>query len=211
MKVKVMAYRNYGVLGHEKSPFYTINEPSPIAVISEKVTITLPKDWKAVKNEAGTILFELPDGETLIAEQILDNKCSSDEHTAFNVNGSWRYVEVKKILCNDSVEPAEKPYRIIGVQFPLEEGVSSKDVIEAMARINCDSYDFYRVDGQASSAYFVFDSELFTEFQEQNLLSGFEHFVQEILDDVNLESESGCYQYSQESLWFGYGQLTASQ
>lgn len=211
MKMKVTAYRNYGVLGHEKRPFYTINGPASTAVVSETVAIALPEGWKVVKNEAGTILFELPDGKTLIAEQTIDNERSSEDHAMFRVSRHWYDAEVESQSCGDSGRLDGKTFRIIGVQFPLEEGISPEDVILAMTRINCDSYDFYRVDGQASSAYFVFDSELFAEFLEQDLLSGFERFIQEILDDVNLESESGCYQFNQEPLWFGYGQLTVSQ
>lgn len=204
MKVKMTAYRNYGVLAHEKRPFYTINGPCSSAVVSEKITIILPEDWKAVKNKIGTILFELPDGETLIAQQVVDNECNSDDHVMFNVNGDKYCVKVENRFSNNSGKPAEKPYRIIGFQFPLEEGISSKNVIGAMTGINCEGYDFYRVDGQASSAYFVFDFELFAEFQERELLPDFERFIQEILDDVNQESKSEIYQFNGYDFWFGY-------
>lgn len=102
-----------------------------------------------------------------------------------------------------STQETEKQCHIIGIQFPIESGISSKDVILAMSRINCDTYDFYRVDGNGSSAYFVFDSDIFNKFLEHNFFPSFETYIGEILDDLNQESKSGYYQFEGYDFWLG--------
>lgn len=206
MNVQVIGYRNYGVLGYEKQPFYTINRPSPLAVVSEKVIFSLPEKWKTARNQAGTILIESPDGRTWIAEQILVNRHRGNEQPRLDVDGFKFYLGVEPLTIEKPIpEPIKKePCQIIGIQFPLEDGISLKNVIRAVSKMDCDGYDFYRVDGEASSAYFVFNSDVYTEFLKYKLLPAFDIFIQGILNDVDLESKSDYYQFEGYKFWFGY-------
>lgn len=126
MNVQVIGYRNYGVLGYEKQPFYTINRPSPLAVVSEKVIFSLPEKWKTARNQAGTILIESPDGRTWIAEQILVNRHRGNEQPRLDADGFKFYLGVEPLTIEKPIpEPIKKePCQIIGIQFPLENGPS---------------------------------------------------------------------------------------
>lgn len=206
MKARVEGYENYGVLGYEKQPFYTINAPSPLAVASKKILFILPEGWKTAKNEAGEALIESPDGNIWIAERLLYNRQKNSGRPTLNIKGFKYYLEIEEVeeACSEIENKENKPCQIIGIQFPLEEGIPSKDIIQSMSIINCDGYDFHRIDGDTSSAYFIFNSDIYMEFQERGLLSYFETWIKMILNDVNLESESCNYEFEGYDFWFGY-------
>lgn len=114
------------------------------------------------------------------------------------------FMKPKKMVYSENGKKEEKLCEIIGIQFPLEEGNQSKDIIQAMSKMNCDGYDFHRIDGESSSAYFVFNSDVDARFQERGIFPDFNAFVKDILNDVNLESESGYYQFEGYKFWLGY-------
>lgn len=72
--MKIKAYKNYGVLTHEKTPVYTISNPVESAVVYDRILISIPESFLVSENAAGNILIDTPDGKTYLADEIIGQK-----------------------------------------------------------------------------------------------------------------------------------------
>lgn len=97
-----------------------------------------------------------------------------------------------------------KKYPIAGVQFPLECGVSGSGVMTIMSKIDTAEYDFIRVDAECSSAYFVFEPDLYEKFESDNLFDEFKKCASTILNDVDTETTDNEYKFKEYTFWLGY-------
>lgn len=91
---------------------------------------------------------------------------------------------------------SNQKYPIVGVQFFGEDGLNAETATWAMEHVSGFAYDFARIDGEFSSAYFVFNSEVYAALEERCLIVEFEAFIRTILNDVANESENDEYQYA---------------
>lgn len=70
MEVKI--FKSYGVLAHEKQPFYSVSAPA--SDIFEQVTVKLPcKTWRNFEDQIGVTL----DGVDFLLSDVLTN-CGDD-------------------------------------------------------------------------------------------------------------------------------------
>lgn len=61
-------FKSYGVLAHEKQPFYSVSAPA--SDIFDQITVNLPcKTWRNGMDEIGVTL----DGEDFLLSQVLTN------------------------------------------------------------------------------------------------------------------------------------------
>lgn len=89
-----------------------------------------------------------------------------------------------------------RKYPIVGVQFYREDSLTAETATWAMKHVSGFAYDFARIDGVHSSAYFVFNAEVYAALEERCLIVEFKAFIRTILDDVGKESGNGEYHYA---------------
>lgn len=86
-------------------------------------------------------------------------------------------------------------FKVCGVQFPLEEGITKKNVIDLINKVDGKFLDFLRVDGEFSSAIFAINSCTYEDMLDDDVLSKFTQFVTEILNDVEKENKNHIYHF----------------
>lgn len=69
MKMKI--YKSYGMLSHEKQPYYTAGRPA--TDIYDVVNVDLPDGWEIANNVYGETMIISPYGDTYLANDILSN------------------------------------------------------------------------------------------------------------------------------------------
>lgn len=86
-------------------------------------------------------------------------------------------------------------YSIVGVQFPGEDGICKKSFVDLIN--DCSGYylDTIRIDGEHSSAMFVFDSEIYEKWLTNYRMDLFVDEIRDILDDKKKESPNGVYKF----------------
>lgn len=72
--MEIKAYKNYGVLAHEKAPTYTVGMPDSTAVLSEEVVINIPEGFSVSENAAGEKLIDTPDGITYLVSEMISQQ-----------------------------------------------------------------------------------------------------------------------------------------
>lgn len=98
----------------------------------------------------------------------------------------------------------QEKYKISGVQFPGEDGITTENMQYIMAMNSGYYFDFMRIDGENSSAMFCIDSDTYMRLEEKNLIKEFESFIKNILDDVNNETINGVYEFMEIKLKLEY-------
>lgn len=68
---KIEIFCNYGVLAAEKRNVYTWGGQHEQATCSDKLTVSVPDDWKLYENAAGTTMVRAPWGECYEINEIL--------------------------------------------------------------------------------------------------------------------------------------------
>ena len=86
-------------------------------------------------------------------------------------------------------------FKVCGVQFPLEDGITKKNVIDLINKVDGKFLDFLRVDGEFSSAIFAINSCTYEDMLDDDVLSKFTQFVTEILNDVEKENKNHIYHF----------------
>ena len=68
-------YKNYGMLSHEKQPYYTAGRPA--TDIYDVFNVDLPDGWEIANNVYGETLITSPCGDTYLANDIISNRGDS--------------------------------------------------------------------------------------------------------------------------------------
>lgn len=86
----ITIYKSYGVLAHEKRPFYSVDHPASDIYDTIKVNISVPT-WENVMGEIGVTL----DGVDYLLSQVLTNRGDKPVLAWFNgtVN-KWVALEI---------------------------------------------------------------------------------------------------------------------
>lgn len=102
-----------------------------------------------------------------------------------------------KFTLNQSIQKSceSSKFKVCGVQFPLEEGITKKNVIDLINKVDGKFLDFLRVDGEFSSAIFAINSCTYEDMLDDDVLSKFTQFVTEILNDVEKENKNHIYHF----------------
>lgn len=139
-------------------------------------------DWKGVLAECD---FEITsqNGEYFISSDL-----------------TWK--EAKKLICKLSGyqeetddQDAAVNYRVCGLQFPLEDGITADGIQQLLKMVNGETFDFLRVDAEFSAAIFIINSDVYAQWESQGILLAFKAFVREILDDKEKETEDSIYSF----------------
>lgn len=72
--MKIKAYKNYGVLGTEKTDIYTVGSPVSTAVTWDEIEVEIPEEFKVSENRWGQILIDVPGGKTYLARELLSQR-----------------------------------------------------------------------------------------------------------------------------------------
>ena len=67
---KIKVYASYGVLAHEKQPFYS---QYPASDIYDELYISVPEGWEAWEAENGRIIVKKHGGFTYTLDEVLTN------------------------------------------------------------------------------------------------------------------------------------------
>lgn len=94
---------------------------------------------------------------------------------------------------NGSIKTQDK-FQIIGVQFPGENGIDKTSLIDLIDHCSGCYIDTLRIDGENSSAIFVFDLDVYNDWLVFRL-EAFIDYIRDILDDVNKESPNSLYEF----------------
>lgn len=89
----------------------------------------------------------------------------------------------------------EKKYYIVGAQFPGEDGITKKALTELINECDAVYLDTLRIEGENSAAIFVFNSDIYSEMEQEDDLYDFIKMIKQILNDTNLESENNIYEF----------------
>ncbi len=139
-------------------------------------------DWKGVLAECD---FEITsqNGEYFISSDL-----------------TWK--EAKELICKLSGYQEETDdqdtaanYRVCGLQFPLEDGITADEIQWLLKMVNGETFDFLRVDAEFSAAIFIINSDVYAQWESEGILLTFKTFVREILDDKEKETEDGIYPF----------------
>lgn len=113
---------------------------------------------------------------------------------------SWK--EAKNLICQLSgyqeeanPQDATVKYRVCGLQFPLEDGITADGILQLLKMVSGEAFDFLRVDAEASAAIFIINSDVYAQWESERILLAFKAFVREILDDKKKETEDGIYPF----------------
>lgn len=95
---------------------------------------------------------------------------------------------------NNQKDSNESKFQIIGIQFPGENGIDKTSLIDLIDHCSGCYIDTLRIDGENSSAIFVFDSDVYDDWLGFRL-EAFIDYIRDILDDVNKESPNSLYEF----------------
>ncbi|MSS38601.1 hypothetical protein [Clostridium porci] len=149
---------------------------------------------KALKEEYGD------DWKGILAE--CDFELTSQNGECF-ISPDMTWDEAKQLICELSgySEGSEAPkkqkdvFRVCGLQFPVEDGITTNGIQSLLKMANGNTFDFILVDAEASAAIFLINSEVYAQWESEGILQAFKAFIREILDDKEKETEDGMYQF----------------
>lgn len=153
-------------------------------------------DWKGVLAECD---FEITsqNGECFISPDL-----------------SWK--EAKNLICRlsgyrEETDPqvAAVKYQVCGLQFPLEDGITADGIQQLLKMADGETFDFLRVDAEASAAIFIINSDVYAQWESEGILLTFKAFVREILDDKEKETEDDIYPFEDARILNGDGTVAA--
>lgn len=132
------------------------------------------------------------------------------------ISSDLTWNEAKKLVCElsgyqeemDNQDVIEK-YRVCGLQFPLEDGITTDGIQRLLKMASGETFDFLRVDAEFSAAIFIVNSDVYIQWESEGILFTFKAFVREILDDKEKEMEDGIYPFEDARVLNGDGTVVA--